>query len=148
MNIPGMTVSHQIIRKECRDNHGTFDAFEEAVRRLRDDYDQLAAKGIADETEIHLALIVQHERHRTERADRIPCEAAVRLSRMYYRGMGEWVSPEGDCFDEEQINELRAEVASDYMAERGMPHGATVDLSQPPPGPPNPPRPEKWNEVA
>lgn len=64
MNIPGMAASHQIITKQCRENRGTFDAFEEAASRLRDDYDQLARSGIADETEIHLVLIVQQERHR------------------------------------------------------------------------------------
>jgi hypothetical protein len=64
MNIPGMTASHQIIRKECRDNHGIETAFHLAVLKLRDKYYELAKMGIADDTEIHLALIVQHERHR------------------------------------------------------------------------------------
>ena len=64
MNIPGMTASHQIIRRECRENHGTFEALEVALERIRDDYDQLVANGVADETEFHVALIVQQDRHR------------------------------------------------------------------------------------
>jgi hypothetical protein len=64
MNIPGMTASHQIIRKECRDTHGIEMAFQLAVLRLRDAYWKLAQEGIDGQTEIHLALIVQHERHR------------------------------------------------------------------------------------
>jgi hypothetical protein len=64
MNIPGMTASHQIIRQACRDNRGESGAFYEAVARLQQAYDTLAAKGFAPETEIHLALIVQQDRHR------------------------------------------------------------------------------------
>lgn len=66
MNIPGMAASHQIITKQCRENRGTFDAFEEAVSRLGIAYDALAVKGIADDTEIHLVLVVQQERHRVD----------------------------------------------------------------------------------
>jgi hypothetical protein len=51
---------------------------------------------------------------------RMPCEAAVRLSRIHYKGMGEWIEPDGTCLDEEQVNDLRAEVASQYMEDFGM----------------------------
>lgn len=64
MNIPGMTASHQIIREACRTNRGASGAFEEAVQRMRDTYHELVRKGIDPTTEIHLALIVQQERHR------------------------------------------------------------------------------------
>lgn len=64
MNIPGMTFSHQIITSECRENRGSEMAFQEAVKRLRDAYWNLILPGIDDQTEIHLVLVVQQERHR------------------------------------------------------------------------------------
>jgi hypothetical protein len=63
MKIPGAAIGHQIIREQCQ-NHGAAGAFEEAVRRIREVYDECIRKGVSPDTELHLALICQCDRHR------------------------------------------------------------------------------------
>ena len=65
VNIPGAAISDQIIRRECRDGRGADGAFDEAVSRLRITYNELIGKGVSDDTDLHIALIVQQDRHRS-----------------------------------------------------------------------------------
>jgi hypothetical protein len=42
-------------------------------------------------------------------------EAAEKLRSLTYRGLGEWRTPSGESLDEEDVNKLRAELASEFL---------------------------------
>lgn len=66
--VPGAQVAHAIITFECRNNRGDLGAFDEAVSRLRSQYDQLVAlRGDEIDTHFHLILSIESERHRREK---------------------------------------------------------------------------------
>lgn len=56
--IPGIKTKHAIITKVCRKNRGVDGAFDEAVRRLREDYESLAAAPANEAANFHLVLTV------------------------------------------------------------------------------------------
>jgi hypothetical protein len=60
MKLPGLPAAHAIIRDGCREAHGEMGAFEEAVARLRREYEACLAgwprgKGV----QFHVLLIVE-----------------------------------------------------------------------------------------
>lgn len=64
--VPGAQVAHAVITFECRNNRGDFGAFDEAVKRLRTQYDQLVAlRGDEIDVHFHMILSVESERHRS-----------------------------------------------------------------------------------
>ena len=66
--VPGVQVAHAIITFECRNNRGDFGAFDEAVNRLRAQYDQLASlRGDEVDLHFHLILSLESERHRSKK---------------------------------------------------------------------------------
>lgn len=65
MRVPGAGASHQIITPTCRLNHGDMEALEEAFNRIRRHYQEILDRGEpSPDTEFHVALIVQCNRHR------------------------------------------------------------------------------------
>jgi hypothetical protein len=60
MNIPGVAAKHAIITDECRQNRGDAGAVEEALRRLREEYDNVARGWpVGSGGRFHLVLVVE-----------------------------------------------------------------------------------------
>lgn len=60
MEIPGTTARHAIITDTCRANHTDMGAFEEAVRRLREEYEAcLRGWPVGKGVKFHVALLVE-----------------------------------------------------------------------------------------
>ncbi len=57
--IPGMKARHAIITPTCRENRTEGGAFDEAVRRLREDYDLICAGRAGTDFDIHMVLTVE-----------------------------------------------------------------------------------------
>lgn len=58
--IPGIKGAHCIISDECRSNHGDIGAFNEAMRRLRDEYERCANNWtIGRGAKLHLVLSLE-----------------------------------------------------------------------------------------
>lgn len=75
MEIPGITAVHAIISDNCRKGRTDDGAFEEAVRRMKTEYDAIM-KGwpIGKGTTIHMALTVERPESLT---DSVPPVAAI-----------------------------------------------------------------------
>jgi hypothetical protein len=58
MQVPGVTAKHAIITPVCRTGRGVEGAFDEAVRRLREEYLACQTAGNA-EASFHLVLTVE-----------------------------------------------------------------------------------------
>jgi len=58
MTIPGITAKHAIITPVCRANRTVDGAWEEAVRRLREEYEACQTEGNA-RANFHLVLTVE-----------------------------------------------------------------------------------------
>jgi hypothetical protein len=58
MTVPGITAKHAVITPVCRANRGIAEAFDEAVRRLRDEYLACQTPG-NDRAAFHLVLTVE-----------------------------------------------------------------------------------------
>lgn len=59
--VPGMKAQHAIITEVCRLSRGHDGAFDEAVARLREEYDSLFREGVPNPMEVHLVLsVVRH----------------------------------------------------------------------------------------
>ena len=59
--IPGVTAKHVIIRGGCREAHGDHGAFEEAVHRLRAEYEAVMS-GWPERSGVHFHLVLTIER--------------------------------------------------------------------------------------
>ena len=58
--VPGMKAKHAIITPECRSGRGAFEAFEEAVRRLREEYRTCVAYGDGNaNVSYHMVITVE-----------------------------------------------------------------------------------------
>lgn len=58
--LPGAVAAHAIISDDCRRNRGNEGAFEEAIVRLRKQYDQIVdGWPIGSDVKIHLALTIE-----------------------------------------------------------------------------------------
>lgn len=57
--IPGIAARHCVITPTCRANRADSGAFEEAVSRLRADYERILAKRGEDGAQYHLVLTVE-----------------------------------------------------------------------------------------
>lgn len=67
MIIPGAKAAHAVISDNCRDAHGDEGAFDEAVRRLREEYLTCLNgwKGTPG-VQFHLVLNIESPRHRND----------------------------------------------------------------------------------
>lgn len=63
MNIPGVTAVHAVISPTCRRNRTDAGAFDEAVRRLRAEYEAILAgwRERSDGFDVHLVLTVERK---------------------------------------------------------------------------------------
>lgn len=59
MTIPGITAKHAIITPACRANRGDDGAFEEAVKRLREEYKTILNLPGNEAVTFHAVLLVQ-----------------------------------------------------------------------------------------
>jgi len=62
-SIPGIAAKHVIITPTCRTNRGKDGAFEEAVKRLCEEYNAVMNCDGADEVEFHVVLTVVRPPH-------------------------------------------------------------------------------------
>jgi hypothetical protein len=62
-SVPGITAKHAIVTPECRENRGKDGAFEEAARRLREEYDIILASPENSDVEFHVVLTVVRPSH-------------------------------------------------------------------------------------
>lgn len=58
-NVPGINARHAVITPTCRANRTDMGAFEEAVARLRSDYERIVAKRGEDGALYHIVLAVE-----------------------------------------------------------------------------------------
>ena len=57
-HVPGANAKHAIITPTCRANKGAMGAFEEAVQRLREEYEACLPHG--EKANFHVVLAVEH----------------------------------------------------------------------------------------
>jgi hypothetical protein len=75
MNQFGHQAAHQIIMPTCRKNRGQAGAWEEAVQRLREQYDMICRNRTdIEECDLHLVLYCDTPRHKQARGGYCPSE--------------------------------------------------------------------------
>lgn len=60
----GLQLSKQTITPTCRANRGMAGAWEEAVQRLRQQYDSIKSRADFDQCDVHLLLTLDTPRHK------------------------------------------------------------------------------------
>ena len=65
-SVPGITAKHAIVTPTCRADHGQGEAFEEAARLLKEEYNTILASPENSDVEFHVVLTVVRPPHRTK----------------------------------------------------------------------------------